>query len=50
MSKIPIHFFNDKQVRAACDDGAGKWFFSVLNVVGVLSGQGDYQNNRNGRK
>lgn len=42
MSKISIRFFNDKEVRAACDDGAEKWFFSILDVVGVLSGQGDY--------
>ena len=41
MSKISIRFFNDKEVRFACDDGAGKWFFSVPDAVGVLSGQGD---------
>ncbi len=50
MSKIPIHFFNDKEVRFACDDGAGKWFFSVLDIVGILNGQDDYTKNRNGRK
>lgn len=42
MSKIPIHFVNDKEVHAIWDDGAGKRFFSVPNAVGVLSGQDDY--------
>ncbi len=50
MSKIPIRFFNDKEICAVWDDETGKLIFSVLDAVGVLSGQGDYTNNRSGRK
>ena len=47
MSKISIRFFNDREVRAVWDDGAGKWFFSVLDVVGAVNGQENYVKNRN---
>lgn len=47
MSKISIRFFNDREVRAVWNDEAKAWFFSVLDVVGVLNGQDDYAKNRN---
>ena len=47
MSKISIRFFNDREVRAVWDDATNGWFFSVLDVVGVLNGQDDYAKNRN---
>ena len=37
MSKISIRFFNDREVRAVWDDAINGWFFSVLDVVGVLN-------------
>ena len=37
MSKISIRFFNDREVRAVWDDATNGWFFSVLDVVGVLN-------------
>lgn len=40
----------DKEIRAVWNDGAGKWFFSVPDAVGVLSSQDDYTKNRNERK
>lgn len=36
--KDKIQFFEDKQVRSAWDDENEEWFFSVVDVVGVLSG------------
>jgi cell filamentation protein len=38
MSKISIRFFNDKEVRTAWDDEKSKWWFSVLDIIGVLRG------------
>jgi len=47
MSKISIRFFDDKEVRAVWDDEKAKWWFSVLDIIGVLRGQDDYTKNRN---
>ena len=47
MSKISIRFFNDREVRAVWDEENAKWCFSVLDVVGVLNEQNDYEKNRN---
>ena len=46
-NKISIRFFNDKEVRAIWDEENSKWWFSVLDVVGVLNTQDDYEKNRN---
>lgn len=45
--KISIRFFDDKEVRAVWDDANAKWWFSVLDIVGVLRGEEDYEKNRN---
>ena len=47
MNKISIRFFDDKEVRAVWDDDNFKWWFSVLDIVGVLRGEDDYNKNRN---
>ena len=47
MSKISIRFYNDREVRAVWDEEKSKWWFSVLDIVGVLNDQDDYQKNRN---
>ena len=47
MSKISIRFYNDREVRAVWDEENSKWWFSVLDIVGVLNNQDDYQKNRN---
>ena len=47
MSKISIRFYNDREVRAIWDEENSKWWFSVLDIVGVLNDQDDYQKNRN---
>ena len=45
--KISIRFFNDKEVRAVWDEANSKWWFSVLDIIGVLNSQNDYEKNRN---
>ena len=47
MSRISIRFYNDREVRAVWDEENSKWWFSVLDIVGVLNDQDDYQKNRN---
>ena len=45
--KISIRFFDDKEVRAVWDDENSKWWFSVLDIVAVLTGHEDYNKVRN---
>lgn len=47
IQKVSIRFFNDREVRAIWDEEQSKWWFSVLDVVGVLNDQDDYAKNRN---
>jgi cell filamentation protein len=47
MEKISIRFFDDKEVRAVWDDEKSKWWFSALDIIGVLRGSDDYEKNRN---
>jgi cell filamentation protein len=46
-AKISIRFFNDREVRAFWDEENSKWWFSVLDIVSVLTDQDDYTKNRN---
>lgn len=45
--KLSIRFFDDREVRAAWDEDQAKWWFSVLDVVGVLNDECDYTKIRN---
>ncbi len=45
--KISIRFFDDREVRAIWDEGNSKWWFSVLDIVAVLTDQDDYNKTRN---
>lgn len=47
MSKQSIRFYKDHEVRAIWDEEHSKWWFSVLDVVGAINEQDDYQKNRN---
>ena len=47
MSKVSIRFYNDREVRAIWGEENAKWWFSVLDVIGALNNQDDYQKNRN---
>lgn len=46
-TKISIRFFNDREVRAVWDGENNKWWFSVLDIVAVLTDQDDYTKTRN---
>lgn len=42
-----IQLFEDKKIRTAWDDEKQEWYFSIIDVVGVLTEQSDYQTARN---
>ncbi len=46
-NKKSIRFYNDRQVRAVWSNEENKWYFSVLDVIGAINDQDDYQKNRN---
>ncbi len=46
-AKISIRFFDDREVRAVWDEQNSKWWFSVLDIVAVLTDQDDYTKTRN---
>jgi len=46
-TKISIRFFDDREVRAVWDEKYAKWWFSVLDIVAVLTDQDDYTKTRN---
>ncbi|MFM8363210.1 MAG: Fic family protein, partial [Haliscomenobacter sp.] len=46
-AKISIRFFDDREVRALWDEESAKWWFSVLDIVAVLTDQNDYNKTRN---
>jgi len=46
-AKISIRFFDDREVRALWDEANAKWWFSVLDIVAVLTNQNDYSKTRN---
>ena len=46
-TKISIRFFEDREVRAIWDEEKAKWWFSVLDIVAVLTDQSDYTKARN---
>ena len=42
-----IQLFEDKQVRTVWDDELQKWFFSIVDVCGILTEQPDYDHAKN---
>ena len=45
--KISIRFYKESKVRAVWSEEQNKWFFSVLDIIGAINEQEDYQKNRN---
>ncbi len=45
--KVSIRFFDNREMRAVWDRENAKWWFSVLDVVGVLNEENDYNKVRN---
>lgn len=46
-TKTSIRFFDDREVRALWEEENAKWWFSVLDIVAVLTDQSDYAKTRN---
>ncbi len=46
-AKISIRFFDDREVRAVWDEQNARWWFSVLDIVAILTDQNDYAKTRN---
>jgi len=42
-----IQLFEKQQVRTAWDEDSGKWWFSVLDIITILTDQADYKKVRN---
>ena len=45
--KHKIQLFEDKQVRTVWDEELQKWFFSIVDVCGILTEQPDYDHAKN---
>ena len=45
-NRSSIKLFEDKLIRSVWDDKEEKWYFSVVDVVGVLTDSEDYQKSR----
>lgn len=45
--KISRRFFDDREVRASWDEQNARWWFSVVDVVGILNQETDYTKTRN---
>jgi len=45
--KTSVRLFDDQEVQAVWDEQNAKWWFSVLDIIGLLRGVDEYQNNRN---
>ena len=47
MNKLSIRFFKDQEVRAVWDEDYSKWWFSVVDIVGAINIEPDYNKSRN---
>ena len=45
--KDTIKIFEDKKVRTIWDTELEQWYFSIIDVIAVLTDQNDYQGARN---
>lgn len=46
-NKVSIRFFDDREVRAVWSEEQNKWFFSVLDIIGAIRKEDDYNKCRN---
>ena len=47
MSDNNIQLFEDKPIRTAWDDEKEEWYFSIVDVISVLTDQPDYDHSKN---
>lgn len=45
--KNKIKLFENRQVRAVWNEQAQKWWFSVLDIISILTGQLNYEKTKN---
>ena len=45
--KQKIQLFGDQKIRTAWDEEKEEWFFSIVDVCGVLTSQADYDGAKN---
>jgi cell filamentation protein len=45
--KNQVQIFDQRQVRSVWDEENEKWWFSVLDIIGILTDQPDYTKIRN---
>ena len=45
--KQSLQIFEDKKVRTVWDSEEEKWYFSIVDTVGILTEQNDHQGARN---
>ncbi len=46
-NKVSIRFFSDREVRAVWNEEQSKWFFSVLDIIGAIRKEDNYEKCRN---
>jgi cell filamentation protein len=44
-----LAFFEERQIRRIWDEGTEKWYFSVIDIVGILLEQDDYKKTKSYR-
>ena len=42
-----IKLFEDKKVRSLCNEGEEQWYFSIVDIIAILTEQDNYQGARN---
>ena len=47
MNKISIRFFDDREIRAVWEEEKNKWWFSVVDIVGILNQEINYTKSGN---
>jgi hypothetical protein len=47
VAKNKVKIFEETQVRTVWDEEAEKWWFSALDIIGILTDQPDYEKARN---
>ena len=45
--KSKMQIFEKANVRSVWDEEQGKWWFSILDIIAILTDQGDYEKTRN---
>ena len=47
MENEKLQLFEEQRIRTAWDEEKEEWYFSIVDVVGALNGEADYEKTRN---